>query len=666
MSANDSLIGQHLGKYQIQAELGRGGMGVVYRGYDPVLSRPVAIKVLPPQLTYDIQFVQRFHQEAVLAARLRHPGIVPIHDVGEQNGIHYIVMQFLDGMTLEGWLERQGPLAPAHARPVLRQVADALDYAHSHGVIHRDIKPANVMISPEGRATLMDFGLVRAAEGTSLTRTGMVMGTPEYMSPEQALGEEVDGRSDIYSLGIVLYKMLSGKVPFARTTPYAITYAHIHEPPPPLRESRPDLPAAVESVVNKALAKRREDRYPRAGLFADDFDAALTGRPAAVQTAPVAALGAPAPGPTHLMVKDAGAPPARPSGRKWLPWVAGALVLLIAAIAVAALLRPGLGARTTSTPLTAGPSAAAGEQGGTVDGKTLPPTATLALMGGGATVVREATPAGPAATSTPQPAPSPVTEATVPPTAAPAPAQESGPSLAVRQGVTTVNVRSGPGTAYPRIGQLTTGQQFPVTGRNAAGDWLQFSFKGQPGWVNKDLLTVTGDTSRVAEVQVAAPPTAPPTTPPTPTPPPSAPCAVAAGPSFARVWNRSVLGCPLGNEFGLTSAYEAFERGWMLWRQDNNRHYALMSDGAQVFYTYPPTETEYYCPEAQALGRPKRGFSHVWCADPNVRSRIGNALQDEIGDDRPVQEFEKGFMIYVKERGTIASVFQNGSWTELH
>jgi hypothetical protein len=394
MRDSDSLIGQYLGKYQIKAELGRGGMGVVYRGYDPLLDRPVAIKVLPPQLTYDGQFVQRFHQEAVLAARLHHPGIVPIYDVGEQNGIHYIVMLFLEGMTLEGWLQRQGPLAPAQARPILRQVADALDYAHSHGVIHRDIKPANVMLSPEGHATLMDFGLVRAAEGTSLTRTGMVMGTPEYMSPEQALGEEVDGRSDIYSLGIVLYKMLSGKVPFARTTPYAITYAHINEPPPPLRQVRADLPAGVEAVVNKALAKRREDRYARAGLMGDDFDAAVAGRPvaagAALRAAPIATASAA----TRMMVGGAKAPPTGAGAPKWLPWTAGILLLILVAIIILLTTRPtstsqaGVAALTptagapVSTPMPAGAQSIAvdGTQTqGPADGLAAPgPTATLA------------------------------------------------------------------------------------------------------------------------------------------------------------------------------------------------------------------------------------------------------------------------------------------------
>jgi hypothetical protein len=658
MSANDSLVGRSLGKYRIQAELGRGGMGVVYRGYDPALGRPVAIKVLPLQLTYDAQFVQRFHQEAVLAARLHHPGIVPIHDVGEQGGIHYIVMQFLEGMPLEDWLQRQGPLAPAAVRPILRQVADALDYAHAHGVIHRDIKPANVMLGPDGRATLMDFGLVRAAEGTSLTRTGMVMGTPEYMSPEQALGEEVDGRTDIYSLGIVLYKMLSGRVPFARTTPYAITYAHIHEPPPPLREVRADLPVTFEAVVNKALAKRREDRYPRAGLLADDFDAASIGKPLAAGAIGRASPAAVDLGKTHMMTGGA-APPAKAGLPRWLLWAAGAAALLLV-LAIAALLlgrRPG--PPTAQTPPAALTVSSAAEA--VVATSTPAPSATLRTAAGADTPAAAKTVPGQTALATSQSTSTPEPAATAPSSPTPAPAQETGPLLAVRPDLDAVNVRSGPATAYPKIGQMKPGPQFAVTGRNATGDWLRFTFNGQPAWVAREFVNLTGDVGSVAEAQAAG---LPPTAIPSPTAPP-APCSVAAGPTFARVWNRAMMGCPVGNEFGLTSAYESFEHGWMLWRQDNDRHYAVFDDGAQVFYTYPPTETEYYCSEAQALGRPKRGFSHVWCENADVRSRIGNALNDEIGNSRPVQEFENGFMIYVKERGKIASVLKNGKWSEV-
>ena len=217
----DSLIGNRLaGRYDIQSWIGQGGMGIVYRGYDAMLKRVVAIKVLPLQLTIDPAFVQRFRQEAVIAANLRHSNIVTIYDVGTQPGdrpelsVYYIVMEYLEGVTLDQWIAQNGSMTLEQVSHVVGQVAEALDYAHEQGLIHRDIKPSNVMIGPKGKATLMDFGLVRAGEGGGLTRNSVIMGTPEYMAPEQALGQPIDSRADIYSLGAVIYKLFIGSAPF--------------------------------------------------------------------------------------------------------------------------------------------------------------------------------------------------------------------------------------------------------------------------------------------------------------------------------------------------------------------------------------------------------------------------------------------------------------------
>ena len=276
---NPPLIGVTLAdKYEIQAEIGRGGMGIVYRGYDVMLHRAVAVKVLPLEYTYDGQFVDRFRQEAITAAGLHHSAIVTIYDVGQQGPWHYIVMQHLDGQTLEQWLLNHGSMALPVTAQVVRQVADALDYAHHAGIVHRDIKPSNIMFGPDGHVTLMDFGLVRAIEGSKLTLSGAVVGTPEYMAPEQALGNPVDGRTDIYSLGVVIFRMLTGRMPFVRPTPMAIAYAHAHDPPPPLRALRPDLPRSIEAVVLKALAKRPDERYQSGAQLAADFDLAARGK----------------------------------------------------------------------------------------------------------------------------------------------------------------------------------------------------------------------------------------------------------------------------------------------------------------------------------------------------------------------------------------------------
>jgi len=271
-------IGQTLQqRYQIQGILGQGGMGVVYQAYDPVLQRTVAIKVLPAQLTIDAEFVARFQREAIASANLRHPHIVTVHDVGQQDGEYFIIMEHLAGNTLEQWLAQHGPMPVAQASQVLEQIASALDYAHSRSIVHRDVKPSNIMLDAQGRAVLMDFGLVRAGEGFGPTRSTTVMGTPEYMAPEQILGQAIDRRTDIYALGVVLYELLSGKTPFRHTTPIATAYAHVHEAPPPVRSVNTAVPLPIEAVVLKALAKDPAARYQNAGDLARDFAFAVSG-----------------------------------------------------------------------------------------------------------------------------------------------------------------------------------------------------------------------------------------------------------------------------------------------------------------------------------------------------------------------------------------------------
>jgi formylglycine-generating enzyme required for sulfatase activity/predicted Ser/Thr protein kinase len=263
-----------LGKYKIIEEVGRGGFAAVYKAVDTTLDRTVALKVLAPHLLWDPTFVQRFQREAKVAANLDHPNIVTIYEVSQIEGVYFIAMQFLEGRTLSQLLQAEGAWPVSRVQGVIEQVASALDYAHARGFVHRDIKPSNVIVTEDGQATLTDFGLVKAGEGTKLSTTGVVFGTPEYMSPEQAEGKVLDARSDIYSLGVVLFEMLAGRAPFVADTTPAVLYKHVHEPPP-LDELPFDLPRGVVAVVEKALAKKREARYQSAGEMAWAFKAAV-------------------------------------------------------------------------------------------------------------------------------------------------------------------------------------------------------------------------------------------------------------------------------------------------------------------------------------------------------------------------------------------------------
>ena len=255
------LAGKRLGPYRIESAIGRGGMGVVYKAIDTTLERPVAIKVLPPHLAEDKSFVKRFVREARACARLNHSGIVQVYQAGRMGtdnepGPCFIAMEYVDAEPLSDLVARKGPLAPKRALKIAGQVAEALAIAHEAGVVHRDIKSGNVLVGAGGRAKILDFGLASLADaGNRITRTGAYVGTPEYSSPEQCELGEVDARSDLYSLGVVLYEMLTGEVPFSAPTPLALFHKIVHEAPPPLAAKRPDLPRAVARLVGRLLEK---------------------------------------------------------------------------------------------------------------------------------------------------------------------------------------------------------------------------------------------------------------------------------------------------------------------------------------------------------------------------------------------------------------------------
>ena len=263
-------------QYHVESEIGRGGMSVVYRARDQRLNRPVAIKVLPPELAYDSAIRLRFTREAQTSAQLSHPHIVPIYDVGERSGVAYFVMAHVTGGNLATLLGRAPRPPIEEVRRIVREIADALEYAHERGVVHRDIKPDNILLDADGgRAMVTDFGIARAIEaGSRLTVTGIAVGTPAYMSPEQAMGErEVDGRSDIYSLGVVAYQMLTGRLPFTGSNRMALLLKHVNERPKPIAELRPDAPKAMREAIERCLMKDREDRWETAGAFRDALSA---------------------------------------------------------------------------------------------------------------------------------------------------------------------------------------------------------------------------------------------------------------------------------------------------------------------------------------------------------------------------------------------------------
>jgi serine/threonine-protein kinase len=273
------------GRYEITRLLGRGGMALVFLAQDLVLERQVAIKVLPPDMTRDPQLIRRFKQEGKTAARLDHPNIIPIYRVESEGELAYIVMKYVTGQSLEDLLAK-GPLPIPLVRHILREAALALGHAHRRRVVHRDVKPANIMVEEDGRIVLTDFGISKALHATTqLTGTGTIIGTPHYMAPEQARGQDVDGRADQYALGIVAHRLLTGKPPFDGDA-HSILYQHVFEPPPSMLERRPDTPSDLNAAVGRALAKSAKARF----ATMEEFAAAVSGERAGSTTVVSAAV----------------------------------------------------------------------------------------------------------------------------------------------------------------------------------------------------------------------------------------------------------------------------------------------------------------------------------------------------------------------------------------
>jgi beta-lactam-binding protein with PASTA domain/predicted Ser/Thr protein kinase len=265
-------------RYEVVRRVGVGGMADVYLAEDTQLGREVALKILHPQYAGDEGFVERFRREALSAAKLQHPNIVQIYDSGREGDFNFIVMEYVEGRSLKDYLSKEGPLEVPDATRIAREVLTALAFAHRSGLVHRDIKPGNILLSADGKVQVTDFGIARAEAGSTMTQTGTILGTAYYLSPEQAQGHNLDGRSDIYSLGVVLYEMLTGRRPFEGDSPVSIAYKHVRELPRPPSNHRQDMPRPLEAIVMTSLAKRPEDRYSSAALMRRDLEAFTQGR----------------------------------------------------------------------------------------------------------------------------------------------------------------------------------------------------------------------------------------------------------------------------------------------------------------------------------------------------------------------------------------------------
>jgi eukaryotic-like serine/threonine-protein kinase len=636
------------GRYRIDAFLGEGGMAKVYKAWDASRNYSVAVKVLQEDLAEDRDFDQRFQREAQALAKLAHKNIVRFYSFEREDLLAFIVMDYVEGISLRARIfKSNGPLPLSEALPILEQVAAALHYAHDEGIIHRDVKPANILIQADGRTLLSDFGISKAIGASTLTMAMMTSGTPAYMAPEQWLGRPVDRRTDVYALGIVAYEMLAGRRPFTGESPQAppgttqarIEWEHQSAVPPPLRQSNPGLPVACEQVVMRALAKEPEQRWPTTLAFWQALSEAMG---TVESRAPL-----PEPGVTQAWQRSAQTPPERLAGQslpgrppapavpispgaaarvptpkqpqpaRW-PWVVGGLVLLgLVAVGGIVIAKGRVG--------TGQPSSIAIIQTPTVgsDSPTASPTGTAATAISRSTVP-VATQESAMIAGTAEPEQSPDAQADTPTLVPSATALPPAPTLIPSD------------TPLP-----STAEPLPATVTPAPSN--------TPVPVGPSPVAVT---------------------------PSPAPCNIRPGASFAATWQsaglRLQIGCATNPEHSVLSAYEPFAGGFMFWRQDSLRVYVLYADGSwQEFKdTWTDKQPEYSCPDANTPSisppTPHRGLGKVWCAQPRVRGRLGNALAEEAGNSRRVQDFQRGSAFLILEHSDKPVVLFKDShqWTE--
>ncbi len=316
------------GRYRIIEKVGGGGMADVYRAEDQVLGRTVALKILHKQFASDEGFLERFRREARAAAKLTHPNIVSIYDVGEEGGVHFIVMEYVHGMTLKKLIQKDAPLSTEKVVHIAMQIAKAMEFAHDHEIIHRDIKPQNVIITDDGEIKVTDFGIARAGATSTMTRTGAVMGTAHYISPEQAQGSIVGPTTDIYSLGVVMYEMATGELPFRGENPVSVALKHINDTPMPPRSVFGDIPPSMEAVIIKCMAKNPNERYRSAEAVRDDLKRVIEGLPVKIVGAATPAGGDPS-DMTRTMAAQNGRPSAARGQRKPKKALIAAIIAIV-------------------------------------------------------------------------------------------------------------------------------------------------------------------------------------------------------------------------------------------------------------------------------------------------------------------------------------------------
>ncbi len=489
------MIPKTIGRYKVKAKIAEGGMATIYRAHDPRFKRDVAIKILPREFLHDRTFRTRFEREAEIIAALEHPAIVPVYDYGEEDEQPYFVMRYMpDGSLAERVLERSLPLAEA-AR-IISRIAPALDAAHAKGIIHRDLKPANILFDQYDEPYISDFGIVKIVEaGTTLTGKAMTIGTPDYMSPEQASGETLDGRSDVYSLGIVLFEMLTGNLPYVADTPLGLAYKHVNEPLPHVQDKMPTLPPGCQRVIEKATAKRKEDRYPTAVAMA----AALSVVAQSVAAPPKNTTGFfTSVKPGRAKAADKGEKPKAAPGRK--PKIALDKSSPAGAAEKRAPAKP-RAVNTEALTVRLGPDQSTPllRLRGLIQA-ILPhlkrPVGIVALVGvlGVCLLAGAAAAVWLAATLTPH---------ATPPAASPT---STSKAVAVVN-VDNVFVRAGPGGSYDRVATLKKGDRLDVRGRSEDSKWLGVNLPDQQqGWIATNTVTLSVDIQSLPPLPFRPPP----------------------------------------------------------------------------------------------------------------------------------------------------------------